>query len=122
MIEPRRSASAGVPTARSRVRSGGGGGGGAGTGAGGAGAPGGDLRIAELEERLAKLERSPGLRERGRGLMDRVIPREASHHFRNAGREELLGIRAIVDFWIDRIDAAEGRAASGPRRESIEIE
>lgn len=107
MIEPRRSASTGVPTARARAR--------------GGGEVGGD-RLAELEARLARLERSPGLRERGRSLMDRVIPREASHHFRNAGREELLGIRAIVDFWIDRIDEAEGRSGSGPRRESIEIE
>ncbi len=53
--------------------------------------------------------------------MARVIPDEATHHFRNAGREQLLGVRAIVDFWIDRIDDAEGR--SGPRRrESIEID
>jgi hypothetical protein len=106
MIEQRRSASTGIPTARARARAGSG--------------VGGDDRIAELEARLAKLERSPNLRERGRSLMDRVIPREASHHFRNAGREELLGIRAIVDFWIDRIDEAEGRSAT--RRESIEIE
>jgi len=108
MIEERGSVSSGVPAARSRSRG------------GGAGAA--DDRIAELEARLAKLERSPGLRQRGRSLMDRVIPREASHHFRNAGREELLGIRAIVDFWIDRIDEAEGRSGVGSRRESIEIE
>jgi hypothetical protein len=107
MTEQRRSASTGVPTARARARSGGG--------------VAGD-RVAGLEARLAKLEGAPGLRERGRSLMDRVIPREASHHFRNAGREELLGIRAIVDFWIARIDEAESRAGSGPRRESIEIE
>jgi hypothetical protein len=109
MIEQRRSAGTGVPTARARAR-------------GGGGVEVADDRIAELEARLAKLERSPGLRQRGRSLMDRVIPREASHHFRNAGREELLGIRAIVDFWIDRIDEAEGRSGSGTRRESIEIE
>jgi len=78
-------------------------------------------RMAELEARLAKLERSPGLRERGRGMMARVIPDEATHHFRNAGREQLLGVRAIVDFWIDRIDEAEGRSG-GRRRESIEID
>ena len=113
MIEQRRSASTGTPTARSRARSG--------AGVGGR-AVDGDDRVAELEARLAKLERAPGLRERGRSLMDRVIPSEASHHFRNAGREELLGIRAIVDFWIARIDEAEGRAGAGPRRESIEIE
>ena len=34
-----------------------------------------DLRIAELEERLARLEGSPGLKERGRRMMDRVMPR-----------------------------------------------
>ena len=82
----------------------------------------GAANLADLEARLAKLERAPGLRERGRGLMARVIPDEATHHFRNAGREELLGIRAIVDFWIDRIDEAEGRSGSGNRRESIEID
>jgi hypothetical protein len=93
--------------------------------AGAAAAPGGvggaGDRMAELEARLARLERSPGLRERGRGLMARVIPDEATHHFRNAGREQLLGVRAIVDFWIDRIDDAEGRSG-GKRRESIEID
>ena len=54
--------------------------------------------------------------------MARVVPDEATHHFRNAGREQLLGVRAIVDFWIDRIDEAEDRSGSGVRRESIEID
>jgi hypothetical protein len=79
-------------------------------------------RLSDLEARLARLERSPGLRERGRGMMARVVPPEASHHFRNAGREQLLGVRAIVDFWIDRIDEVEDRSGSGARRESIEID
>ncbi len=81
-------------------------------------------RIAELEARLARLESSPGLHERGRSLVNRVLPPEATHHFRNAGREQLLGVRSIVDFWIRRIDAAEARAeAAGPgERETIEIE
>ncbi|NJD29962.1 MAG: hypothetical protein FIA92_16920 [Chloroflexi bacterium] len=81
---------------------------------------GGD-RLAELETRLARLEGEPGLRERGRKMMDRVIPPEASRHFRNAGREQLLGIRSIVDFWIRRIDDAETRAG-GAARETIEVE
>ena len=43
-------------------------------------------------------------------------------HFRNAGREELLGIRSIVDFWIARIDDAEDRAGSGAGRpERIDV-
>jgi len=81
-----------------------------------------DARLAELEDRLARLEGGPGMRERGRRMMDRVMPPEASRHFRNAGREQLLGIRSIVDFWIRRIDAAESRARSDVGRETIEID
>jgi len=44
-----------------------------------------DGRIAELEERLARLEGSPGIKERGRRMMDRVMPPEATTHFFNAG-------------------------------------
>jgi hypothetical protein len=79
-----------------------------------------NARLAELEVRISQLETQPNLRERGRGLMARIMPPEASQHFRNAGREQLLGIRSIVDFWIRRIDASED--PPGPRRESIEIE
>ena len=83
---------------------------------------GGD-RVAELEQRIARLEGSPNLRRRGRDLMDRVMPAEASRHFRNAGREQLLGIRSIVDFWIRRIDDMESRAGSGEdSRETIPVE
>ncbi len=82
-----------------------------------------DERLAELESRLARLERAPSLRARGRTMMDKVMPPEASEHFRNAGREQLLGVRSIVDFWIQRIDDADTRAAGRPRdRETIEIE
>ena len=82
-----------------------------------------DERLAELETRLARLERTPSLRARGRSMMDKVMPAEASEHFRNAGREQLLGVRSIVDFWIQRLDEADARAASHSReRETIEIE
>ena len=80
-------------------------------------------RIAELERRLERLESAPGLRERGRSLFDRVLPPEAATHFRNAGREQLLGMRTIVDHWIRRLDESE-EAAQGGRsdRETIVIE
>jgi hypothetical protein len=83
---------------------------------------GADIRLAELEDRLARLEGSPGIRERSRKMMDRVIPPEAGRHFRNAGREQLLGIRSIVDFWIRRIEDAESRATADTGRESISID
>jgi hypothetical protein len=80
-------------------------------------------RLAELEARLARLETSTSLRDRGRDVMGRVVPPEAGRHFRNAGREQLLGIRSIVDFWIRRIELAEERAEEGPaRRESIHVD
>ena len=87
------------------------------------GGPSKDERLAELEARLARLEGAPGLRARGRGLMAKVMPPEAGEHFRNAGREQLLGVRSIVDFWITRLDEADTRAARSSRnRETIEIE
>ncbi len=98
MTDPRKRGSAGLPSMDS-----------------------GDDRLAELEGRLASLEGSPSLRERGRSLMNRGMPDEASQHFRNAGREQLLGIRSIVDFWIRRIDAMESHA-DDEGREKISID
>jgi hypothetical protein len=80
---------------------------------------GADDRIAALEARLSGLERT-SMRARGRGMLDRMMPPEASKHFRNAGREQLMGIRAIVDFWIGRIDDSEKRSSA--TREKIDIE
>ena len=81
-----------------------------------------DIRMAELERRLADLEGEPSMRERGRKMMDRVVPPEATRHFRNAGREQLLGIRSIVDHWIRRIDDAETQATDPGGRHRIEID
>lgn len=83
---------------------------------------GADARLAELERRLAELEGEPSLRERSRKMVDRVMPPEASRHFRNAGREQLLGIRSIVDHWINRIDDAETRSSDSTSRQRIEID
>ena len=83
-------------------------------------------RVAELEARLARLEGGPsvaGLKDRGRRLMDMVMPPEASHHFFNAGREQLLGMRSIVDFWLRRLDDMEARSDGGDAgRTTIEID
>lgn len=78
-------------------------------------------RIAELEARLERLERRVTLRDRGRTMLARVMPPEASEHFRQAGRHQLLGLRSIIDFWIDRIDrTAPGSDAD--ERERIAVE
>ena len=83
-----------------------------------------DPSMDALVARIERLESDRGLRERGRSMLNRVMPPEAATHFRNAGREQLLAVRAIVDFWIDRVDESErraGRDRSGTR-ETIEIE
>ena len=82
----------------------------------------GDERLAELEARLDRLEGEPGMGDRGRALMRRVMPAEASRHFRNAAREQLLGFRAIVDFWIARVDDMEAKAGADDDRLTIEVE
>jgi len=79
-------------------------------------------RMSELEARLARLEGGPGMKERGRRVLDSVMPPEATHHFFNAGREQLLGMRAIVDFWLRRLDAMESQTTPEPGRETIEID
>jgi hypothetical protein len=84
---------------------------------------GADLRVAELEQRIAELEGGPSLRERGRHLMGRVMPPEASRHFFNAGRENLLGMRSIVDFWLHQLDRMEARVTDEEeQRQTIEID
>jgi hypothetical protein len=81
-----------------------------------------ELRLAELEERLAGMEGGPSMRERGKRMIDRVMPPEASRHFRNAGREQLLGLRSILDFWLRRIEDAEARSGNDNGRETIKID
>ena len=90
------------------------------TAAGGGGGDAAADRIAELERRLERLEGAPGLRERGQSMLDRIVAPEASTHFRNAGREYLLGMRTIVDQWIRRLDESE-EAAAGRRSDGETI-
>jgi hypothetical protein len=79
-----------------------------------------DDRMVELEQRLADVERGSRYRERARSRFARVVPPEAMTHFRSAGREQLLGIRTIVDHWIARIDSADEQAHP-VEREVIEV-
>lgn len=77
-------------------------------------------RLAELEERLARLEQRVTLRDRGRSMIERIVPPEAGRHFREAGRHQLLGFRSIIDFWIDRIDRRETAASDQPERIDVQ--
>jgi hypothetical protein len=76
-------------------------------------------RMAELEERVREMERRSSVSGRSRSLMRSIVPPEASGHFRAAGREQLLGIRALVDHWIRRMESSE---APPSKREEIPID
>jgi hypothetical protein len=76
-------------------------------------------RIAELEARLEQMERERSSSSRSRTIMRSIMPTEASTHFKAAGREQLLGIRALVDHWIKRLDGQDGPRA---QREEIQID
>jgi hypothetical protein len=90
-------------------------------------------RTAELEARIAELEKRSSLRStmtQGRSeaetafwaLMHRVFPEEARKHLKTAGREQLLAARVYLDKWIARLDEEEAAAAEGRKHEQIEIE
>lgn len=76
-----------------------------------------EARIAYLEDRLLALDVRRPSTEYG-AWFAQIMPPEASRHFMTAGREQLLGLRALVDHWIGRLDP-EKKPAS---RETIRIE
>jgi hypothetical protein len=79
-----------------------------------------DDRVAMLEERLKKMEARRV--ESARGLFSRIIPPEVRRHFMAGQREQLLAARALVDFWIDKLDSHAADAPKSAEREDIPIE
>jgi hypothetical protein len=75
-----------------------------------------EARIAWLEEQLTGAVRRPSTEYRA--WFEQIVPPEASRHFMTAGREQLLGLRALVDHWIGRLDP-ESKPAT---RETIRID
>lgn len=77
-------------------------------------------RISELEARLGQMEakstRSPSM------LLDRVVPQEARGHFRRGSREQLLGLRSLLDHWIGRLGQGGEQPQAAATRRNIPIE
>ncbi len=84
-----------------------------------------DRRIEELERRLEEMERRGSAMERAfdrsRAASQAVIPEETRRHLRAAGREQLLAVRSLLDYWIGR-GRDEDQPAGEPSRESIRVE
>ncbi len=64
-------------------------------------------RIAELEQRLADLERKERAEKRVRGLIRELVPAEVRDHLKAARREQLMAARSFLDHWIERLDKKE---------------
>jgi hypothetical protein len=95
-----------------------------------------DDRTADLERRLADLERrSPAaMMESGRSGLEQAFwavvhnafPGEARKHLKAATREQLLAARVYLDRWIENLDDANASgddpASTAAAREKIEVE
>lgn len=91
-----------------------------------------DTRTADLEARLAALERrsAPAAEEGGRSGIEQafwaavhtIFPEEARRHMKVAGREQLLAARVYIDKWIERLDEQEAERTGGRPHEKIDIE
>lgn len=92
-----------------------------------------DSRLDKLERRLDELDQRSGAMERAmeraregsRAAMNSVLPSQTRQHLKNAGREHMLAVRSLLDYWVDRLgDQAEKdtgqHADSG--RENIPID
>jgi hypothetical protein len=83
-----------------------------------------DDRLARLEQRLEELDRRSNAMERAmdksRAAMDTMIPSETRRHLKNAGREQLLAVRSLLDHWVDRLGDQPEKSNGG--RENIPID
>ena len=90
-------------------------------------------RTAELERRIAELERRTprAMMEQGRSGLEEafwamthsLFPEEARKHLKSATREQLLAARVYLDKWVARLDEQETETAAPARpHEKIEVE
>ncbi len=95
--------------------------------------PNGSDRTAELEARIADLERRTprammqegrsGLEEAFWAMTHTLFPEEARGHLKKAGKEQLLAARVYLDKWIARLEEKEaGKSSSTRPHEKIEVE
>ena len=91
-----------------------------------------DGRLDRLEQRLEDMDRRNGamermletLLDRSRQAADVIMPHQTRTHLRAAGRENLLAIRSLLDFWADKLsdDDDSTAAADQSTRENIPID
>ena len=81
-----------------------------------------DRRVDELERRMDSLEQRTGMLDRSRAMAGVIVPAETRRHLRAAGRENLLAVRSLLDYWIARLRDDGPRAEPSETRESIRVD
>ncbi len=90
-------------------------------------------RTAELERRIAELERrtlramlqegKSGMEEAFWAVTHSLFPEEARKHLKSATREQLMAARVYLDKWIGRLDEQESESSAPARpHEKIDVE
>lgn len=84
-----------------------------------------EQRMDELDQRSSAMERAMDkAMDRSRAAMNTMLPRETRRHLRAAGREQLLAVRSLLDYWVERM-ADKPAKDDGPAdtgRENIPID
>jgi hypothetical protein len=87
-----------------------------------------EQRLDELDQRSSTMERMlETLIDRSRQAAEVMVPHQTRSHLRAAGRENLLAIRSLLDFWVGKMGdgSADDSASEAPAdrsRENIPIE
>jgi hypothetical protein len=87
-----------------------------------------DNRLADIERRLEGLDKrqtnTEKALERSRAAMNSMIPPQTRVHMRAAGREQLMVVRSLLDYWIDRLGDKPSQKDDKPEsgRENIPID
>jgi hypothetical protein len=81
-----------------------------------------ERRLQELEGRSSAMERAlDKAMDKSRAAMSSIMPAETRGHLRAAGREQLLAIRSLLDFWANKL-SDETPATNTTGRENIPID
>ncbi|MEP7360411.1 MAG: hypothetical protein ABI744_02420 [Chloroflexota bacterium] len=85
-----------------------------------------ERRLDELDQRSSTMERMlESMLDRSRQAADMIVPHQARNHLRAAGRENLLAVRSLLDFWANKLSESEDDSsapADQSTRENIPID
>ena len=84
-----------------------------------------EQRMDELDQRSSAMERAMDkAMDRSRAAMNSILPNETRRHLRAAGREQLLAVRSLLDYWVEKMGdkpkGDDGNSSQG--RENIPID